>query len=172
MFYFKQNRHQEEKLNKLFKKVKALYGTIPPQMHWLGNIEALYLEEFLKSTLRILKHPNIHTDFFAFIRLYVAHHEDYEYCKKFNTALLISRGYEQSLLNSVISDISKIPLDKKHKSLAQKAIKAIFEYKSFEKKDFEDLFLDGWSQKDIFDAIEHAGTILKNGRILAAYTIK
>ena len=27
-------------------------------------------------------------------------------------------------------------------------------------------------EKDVFDAVEHAGTIFRNGRILTAYSIK
>jgi hypothetical protein len=40
------------------------------------------------------------------------------------------------------------------------------------KKDFELLYGMGWSQKDVFDAIDRAGTIFRNGRILTAYSTK
>ncbi len=172
MFHYIKNDDQKEKLEKLFQRAKAIYKTVPPQIEWLGNIDALYLEEFLKTVLRVVKHPNINPDLFGFIRLYIAYSENYEYCKKFNTSLLLSRGYSQKQLDAVISDIYAVPLDSKHKLLAQKAVKAIYESRSFVQKDFDELFALGWKQKDIFDSIEHAGTIFRNGRILTAYTLK
>ncbi len=172
MFYYIENTYQKAKLEKLFKKVKAIYKTVPPQIEWLGNIEAQYLEDFLKSVLRLTKHPNINPDLFGFIRLHIAFKEDYEYCKNFNTTLLHSKGYSQKELDDAITDIYTVPFDKKHKLLAQKAIKAIYASKTFGKEDFETLFSHDWTQKDIFDAIEHAGTIFRNGRILTAYTLK
>jgi hypothetical protein len=38
--------------------------------------------------------------------------------------------------------------------------------------DLDRLYAMAWSQKDLFDAISHAGDLLKNGRILTAYTDK
>ncbi len=172
MFMTQANTNQQERLERIYKKVKVLYGEVPPQMYCLGDIDADYLEEFLKSVARIARHPHIEPDFFGFLRLFVAYKESYPYCKMFNTKLLLSRGYTQLELDSSISDISKIPFDEKHKTLALFAIKAMYESKSCVQKDFDELFESGWTQKDIFDAIEHAGVILKNGRILTAYGVK
>ena len=172
MFYAHPNTSQSQRLEKLYKKVRALYGTVPPQMEFLGNIEADYLEAFITATRRIAAHPHIDRDFFTFIRLYVAYREHYPYCMQFNRQMLRTLGYEEELLNLVISDISAIPLDEKHQRLAHLAIRAIYESSDITPDDFEAIYALGWSQKDTFDAIEHAGTILKNGRILTAYMQK
>ncbi len=172
MFYFQKNEEQEEQLTKIFRKIKLIYGNIPPQMEFLGNIELEYLEEFLTSILRVIKHPNIQPDLFGFLRLHVAFKEDYSYCKKFNTSLLLSRGYSKKQLEDAIDNISDIPFDEKHQILAHFALKAIYQSKLFNRDDFEILHDLGWSQKDIFDAIEHTGTIFRNGRILTTYTKK
>jgi len=52
------NEAQKEHLEKIFKKVKLVYGVVPPQMEFLGNIDADYLEDFLKAAIRIVKHPH------------------------------------------------------------------------------------------------------------------
>jgi len=166
------NSHQQARLQKIYKKVKVLYGEVPPQMQFLGDIDADYLEDFLKSLSRIVRHPHIDPDFFGFLRLHVTYREDYPYCKMFNTRLLLSRGFVQSQLDSAIADIGEIPFDERHKALGAFAIKAIYESAACAQDDLDALFAKGWSQKDIFDAVEHAGTILKNGRILTAYGVK
>ena len=172
MFMVKENVVQKQRLEKIFKKIKIIYGTVPPQMKFLGNIEADYLEEFLVMVLRIAKHPHIDPDFFTFLRLHIAFREEYDYCKMFNTQMLNNKGYNQILQEDVIKDVSNVPFDKKHKALAIFAIKAIYESKICIQSDFDTLYEMGWTQKDVFDAIEHAGTLLRNGRLLTAYSTK
>jgi len=172
MFMVQENTLQKERLEKIYKKVKALYGVVPPQMKFLGDIEAEYLEEFLKMAARILRHPNIEPDIFALIRLHIAFKEGYAYCKHFNTTLLLSKGYKQEVLNSVVENIENIPFEQQEKALVKFALKAIYESSSCQEEDFKKLEEMGWSQKDIFDAIEHAGSIFRNGRLLTAYSTK
>jgi len=172
MFMYKKNEAQKEKLEKLFKKVEALYGTVVPQMEFLGNIEVEYLEDFLKEAMRLVRHPNIDFDLFAFIRLHIAFKEEYTYCKAFNTKLLLGRGFIQPQLDVAIANIEAVPFDEKHQALAIFAIKAIYESRLCNASDLEEVYKMGWSQKDVFDAVSHAGMILKNGRILITYTKK
>lgn len=172
MFMVQKNKAQQDRLEKILKKVKVVYGAVPPQMEFLGNIEADYLEDFLNVALRIVKHPHINPNLFAFIRLHVAFKEDYPYCKMFNSKMLLVKGYIQEQLDAVIENINAVPFDNKHQKLALHATKAIYESKSFTQHDFDTLYAMGWTQKDVFDAIEHAGTIFRNGRILTAYATK
>ena len=168
----KENTPQKERLEKIYKKVKFIYGDIPPQINFLGNIEADYLEEFLTQVSRIIRHPDIHPDLFGFIRLHIAFREDYPYCKMYNTHFLKAKGYDDKQLECTVLDIKSVPFDTKHKALAAFAIKAIYESGACSEEDFEKLYEMGWSQKDIFDAIEHAGSIFRNGRLLTAYSTK
>jgi len=172
MFMVQENRAQEAQLKAIYKKIKAVYGHIPPQMEFLGSFDVAYVEDFLTSLKKVLQHPHINLDLFAFVRLFVAFREGYVFCKGFNTQLLLSRGYSQDILDAVIADIAQVPLDSKHQRLAQKAIKAIYESETFSQEDLESVYALGWNQKDVFDLIEHTGTILKNGRILNAYMKK
>ncbi len=172
MFMVQENAVQKERLDKIYKKIELVYGTVPPQMKVLGSIEADYVEDFLKGIVRVLKHPHIAPDLFAFLRLYVAYRESYPYCKMFNSRLLLSKGYRQEILDSVVADITLVPFDERHQRLAEIAIKAIYESEALVQEDLEALYGIGWSQKDVFDAIAHTGEILKNGRILKAYAIK
>ncbi len=172
MFMVEENSAQKKRLEKIYKKVKVLYGEVPPQVRFLGNIEADYLEEFLTSVVRISRHPHIDPDLFGFIRLHIAFKEAYPYCKMFNTKFLKAKGYSQEQLDSAVEEILKVPFDAKHQALAAFAIKAIYESSACQKGDFETLYHMGWRQKDVFDLIEHAGSILRNGRILTAYMEK
>ena len=166
------NEAEKERLEKMYKLITSMFGTVPANMEFMGNIEADYLEDFLKMVHKIQKHKNVNSDLFAFLRLHVAFKEEYTFCKMFNTQFLLGKGYDQKILDEVISDIALVPFDEKHKALASHAIKALYQGKSVNQNDFDVLYEMGWSQKDVFDAIEHAGTLFRNGRIMMAYMKK
>ncbi|MCF6243788.1 MAG: hypothetical protein L3J43_01980 [Sulfurovum sp.] len=172
MFMYQKNESQKERLEKLYKKIKLFYGAVPPQMEFLGNIEADYLEDFITAILRIAKHPRIDPNWFGFVRLHIAFKEDYAYCKAFNTKYLLTKEYTQNQLDATIKDIDAMPFDDKHKALAQYALKVIYESKSCTQNDLDALYTMGWTQKDVFDGVEHACTLFRNGRILTAYSEK
>jgi len=172
MFMYQKNEAQADRLEQLYKKIKLFYGAVPPQMEFLGNIEAEYLEDFIKALLRIAKHPHINPNWFGFVRLHIAFREDYAYCKAFNTRFLLAREYAQTELDDTIADISSIPFDEKHQALARHALKVIYESKDCTQSDLDALYEMGWTQKDVFDGVEHALTLFRNGRILTAYSKK
>jgi len=172
MFMVTPNTTQAERLKKIFRRVRAIYGTIPTQMEFLGNIDAEYLEAFIANVLRLARHPNIDFDLFGFLRLHVAFREDYAFCKHYNTGFLLARDFTQAQLDAAIKDIAAVPFDTRHKALAQHAMRAIFEPGTVTQSDLDTLYAMGWSQKDVFDAVSHTGDLFKNGRILTAYTDK
>jgi len=149
-----------------------MFGTLPANMEFIGNIEADYLEDFLKMVRRVQKHKNINPDLFGFLRLHVAFKEDYTFCKMFNTKYLLAKGYSQEQLDEVIADVASVPFDDKHKALATYALKALYQSREVCQKDFDTLYEMDWNQKDVFDAIEHTGTLFRNGRIMMAYMEK
>ena len=172
MFMVTPNTTQAERLKKIFRRVRAIYGTIPTQMEFLGNIDAEYLEAFIANVIRTARHPHINPDLFGFLRLHLAFREGYAFCQQFNTDFLLSRGYTQEQLNAVINDIAAVPFDARHQALADHALHAILQPDTITQSDLDTLYALDWSQKDIFDALSHTGDLLKNGRILTAYTDK
>ena len=172
MFIKINNQEQSVELKKVHLKIKKLFGTVPPNFELLGNIDVNILKDFLTYVFKLMNHKTINPDYFAFLRLFIANQESFKYCIGFNTKLLQSRNYEMEVINNAKLDLSKIPFDEKHKFLAIKSIKAIFDSKNFNQSDFNELYKIGWNDKDIFYSIEHTGFMLRNGRILTAYSTK
>ena len=172
MFMVQKNEAQKERLEKLHKIVTKMFGSVPANMEFIGNIDADYLEDFLKMAGRIQRHKNINPNLFAFLRLHVAFKEDYAFCKIMNTKLLLSKGYSQEQLDGVVRDITLVPFNEQHKALVAHALKAFYNSKELTQNDFDALYKMGWTQKDVFDAIQHLGTLFRNGRIMMAYAKK
>lgn len=172
MFIQIDNQEQSAELKEINLKIEKLFGTVPPNFELLGNIDVNILKDFLTYVFKLMNHKTINPDYFGFLRLFIANQEGFDYCIGFNTKLLQTKNYDIEVINSSKSDLAQIPFDDKHKLLAVKSIKAIFDSKNFNKSDFNELYHIGWSDKDIFDSIEHTGFMLRNGKILTAYTIK
>ena len=171
MFLDVKYKEQSSKLDKLNLQITKIFGRVPPNFELIGNINENILEDFLSYIFKLMNHKSINPDYYAFLRLFIANQEGFEYCKEFNKQLLLSKNYDVEIINEVKKDISKIPFDDKHKLLANKSIKAIFDSKRFTQSDFDELYNHSWNDKDILDSIEHTGFMLRNGRILTAYTI-
>ena len=148
---------EKDKLDKIFFKIKKLLGKVPPHFELLGNIDYNALQNFLNYIYKLQTHHSINPDYFGFLRLYIANKEGFTYCVEFNTKLLINKNYKIKIINKAKSDLSEIPFDDKHKLLAIKSIKAIFDSKNFTELDFDKLYKIGWNDKDIYISIEHAG---------------
>lgn len=173
MFIEITNPDQDKKtLKRILKKVKIIFGEVPPHYKLLGNISVDVLNEYLDGILKLIRHKTINPDYFGFLRLHVANKYKFTYCIDFNTKLLQLRGYETSIIDNSRVDINSFPFENPLIILAQKTVKAISDSANFTEVDFEKLYSIGWSNKDIFDSIEHAGNMLKNGTILSAYLKK
>lgn len=171
MFLIKAENPESEsrKLAIMYEKLRKVFGSIPPHLELLGSIHPDILEETLTYLFKLINHPNINPELFPFIRLHVANKEGYKYCIQFNTNLLKARGYSDEIISSTVANIHNVPFKNSEKSLASKAIKAIYDPTNFGKEDLNELYTLGWNDKDIYDAIDHAGFLLKNGRIISCY---
>lgn len=159
----------DDKAKKVLSVIEKKIGFIPIHFELLANLNLKKFKLFMQELSYIQNLKDINKDFFVFIRLYVAFKENFEYCKVFNKKLLLSLNYTNEQINSVINDISNIPLDNKHKSLAIASIKAIYEYKNFTNEDINNLKNLNWSDEYIYAAIDHTAMLFKNARILRAY---
>ncbi len=154
----------------LIKSSVEIFGVMPPHWELFAKLNPTRFEMFLKEIEYLLSHPNINPDFFAMVRLFVANKEGFEYCKKFNTKLLLAKGFSKHDLKSIKEDF-QIPLDQKHQILADGVKKALYAPKNFTNDNIDLLKKEGWSDSDIFDAIDHGAFLFKFSKILKAYLI-
>ena len=158
-----------EETTKLLKIIKKRIGIIPPHFELLASVNETKFKLFLQELSYMQGLNEINKDFFIFIRLYIAFKEGFNYCKKFNTKLLLALNYTQKQIDEVKQNIENIPLDDKHKKLATLSIKAIYEYETFSNVEIKQLHNIGWSDEYIYAAIDHTALLFKQARIIRAY---
>lgn len=146
------------------------FGNIPPHFALLATVNPKRFELFIQEVLYLADHEHIDPDLFAFLRLYIASREGFSYCLAFNTKMLLAKKYSSEALKSIQENFSNLPLNDRHVLLGEKALKAIYNAEEFSVNDVEELQGEGWTEGDIFDAIDHAAFLFKNARVIKAYT--
>ncbi len=167
MFIIETDPHQDTKLT--LENIKNKFGSVPPHFELLATVNPKRFELFIQEILYLSSHQNIHPDFFSFLRLNIATKEAFNYCIMFNSKLLLSKNYSKEILRLIKDDIKNIPLDSRHISLAKAAMKAIYSAGDFNYNDIQELKELGWTDADIYDAIDHTAFLFKNAKIIRAY---
>ncbi len=156
----------------LLRGVRAKLGHVPPHWELFASINPTRFKMFLEEINYLTAHSNIEKDFFAFLRYAIATDNGFDYCMHFNRQLLLSTGYTLEDLQAVEDTDKKVPLDEKHQTLFDAALTALYEPENFTAETIASLHRIGWSNADIFDAIDHGAFLFKFARILKAYIDK
>jgi hypothetical protein len=166
MFIIKTKPNRESKI--LLRAIRQKFKTIPPHWELLAHLNPARFKMFLDEMEYISSHPNIDPHFFSMLRYSVAWDNGFEYCKQFNTTLLQTLGYTKDQLERIKND-KKIPLDTNHQILFDSVMTALYDPANFNEKLINGTKEFGWSDGDIYDALDHGAFLFKYSKILKAY---
>jgi hypothetical protein len=66
------NQEQKVELKEVHLKIKKLFGTVLLNFELIGNIDLDILKDFLSYIFKLMNHETINSDYFAFLRLFIA----------------------------------------------------------------------------------------------------
>jgi len=155
----------------LLKRVNRAIGHIPPHFKLFATVNPKRFEMFLNEIFYLAMHKTINPDFFALLRFYIASQENFAYCIQFNKALLLKKYYSLETITALAKDTNAFPLDAKHKALFDATVQAVYQPTTFNRERINILKTIGWSDSDIFDAIDHGAFLFKFSKILKAYSL-
>ncbi len=156
----------------ILRGVRTKLGHVPPHWELFASINPTRFKMFLEEINYLSAHPNIEKDFFAFLRYTIATDNGFDYCTHFNRQLLLAAGYTLEELHAVEGTDKSVPLDEKHQALFNAALTAVYAPANFTTQTIASLHDKGWSDADIFDAVDHAAFLFKFAHILKAYIDK
>jgi len=166
MFIIKAEPSKESKI--LLRAIRQKFKTTPPHWELLAYLNPVRFKIFLDEMEYISSHPKINPHFFTMLRYIVAWDNDFEYCKKFNTTLLETLGYSNIQLDRIRKE-KKIPLDDNHQILFDTVMTALYDPANFNENLIDKTKEFGWSDGDIYDALDHGAFLFKYSKILKAY---
>ena len=168
MFIVEPNLDTEMKI--LLRGIKQKLGQVPPHFEMYASINPERFKMFLAEITYLSNHAHINPDFFALLRFYVASQNGFNYCIKFNQALLLAKGYTLEQLGALEGSKEQLPLDSKHQVLFLEVITALDEPRNFTSETLESLKDIGWTDTDIFDAVDHGAFLFRFSKVLKAYS--
>jgi len=164
------NVEPNREMKVLLRGIKKKIGEVPPHWKVYASINPTRFKMFLEEINYLSTHENIHPDFFALLRYYIASQNSFTYCYNFNQQLLLSKGYTLDTLKSFEASAQLLPLDEKHQKLFLAVLIALNAPINFMEETMHELKNIGWSDADIFDAVDHGAFLFKFSKILKAYT--
>ena len=102
------------------------------------------------------QHPTLNLALLATLRMLVSQDHDCTYCIGFNEALLIGRaGFTADQTAATKRNPAEAPLPEKDKAMLLFVLKATRTPKTVVPQDLDVLRALGWTDRDIFDAVNH-----------------
>jgi len=156
-------------LKVLYKMIEKNLGFIPPHFELLASIDIQAMRQFLDYNVYMITHEKIDKNLMPFLRLYIAQRECRNYCTTFNRELLKRQGVPSEVIEHFSEDMDLIPVKEDQKLLLKKTIKALYQSELFSKSDLEELYAEGFSNKDFYDILDYATGFSGKSKLIEAY---
>ncbi len=160
-------------------ELKALYDEIVSLRGAVGNNAKIFSvsPEALRQQFEFIKyymnHPTLSMELLASIRILVSSGEECEFCVDFNTGLLINMaGWSLEQVQAMRENIDNANLQEREKALLRLVVKAIRNSLGVNANDLDELREMQWSDKDIFDAVNHGAKMLATDIIFNTFKIE
>lgn len=139
-------------------------GMVPKPMEMFSVSPELYKKR-LETAMYYRSHPTLDFSLLTAIRYAVASAFNSSPCQRFNGSLLERQGMEKSELEKLSSDPSSAPMEEKDLALLIFVTEALKSPGTVKREDVEKLRDLGWTDRDIFDAVNH-GSITFVSKVL------
>lgn len=137
----------------IYAQMQQFLGRVPNAMRLFSASPAV-LENQWQNTSYYFQHPTLTLPLLATIRMLVSLANDCDYCIGFNEGLLIERaGFTPDQIAATKRDPAAAPLGDKDKAMLLFVLKATHTPKAVTLADIEALRASGWSDTDIFEAV-------------------
>jgi hypothetical protein len=153
----------------MLRGIRMKLGEVPPHWELYASLNPKRFTMFMEEINYLTGHETIDPDLFTFLRYFIAFKNGLGYCEKFNHAYLLTKGYTPEQLDAFVESKENLPLDDKHKALFKTAVEAMEDPASLTSDSMEKMYVLGWGDGDIFDAIDHAAFLFKFHKILEVY---
>lgn len=141
-----------EKVNAIFASIEDQIGYVPDGIRLYG-ISPPLLEAFMGNIAYFMAHPRLSQELLAMIRYLVSSDASCSFCIDFNEGLLLNMGKTDEGLKAARENADSAPLPESEKVLLKIALAALENPVGVSKADIEASLEQGFSERDVFDAV-------------------
>ncbi|MCP3922159.1 MAG: hypothetical protein GY714_06190 [Desulfobacterales bacterium] len=159
----------EGKVKEAYDYFNGMAGMIPLPIQMVSTSPDI-LTNLIDTVKYYVNESNLSTSFLAHIRLFISIDEDYTYCINLNQELLKGMcEYDDGSIDALLNDVNNALLEKKEIELLKFVIKAVSDPATTEKSDIVNLNKAGWTDKDIYEAVNEGLLMLTRGIAFKAF---
>ncbi|MCJ7771881.1 MAG: hypothetical protein MUP22_01980 [Desulfobacterales bacterium] len=116
-----------------------------------------------------MNHPSLGFALLSLIRYLVAKKYNYVFCTSFNENFLKMQGMDEEQIKIVEKDPGRAPIEDKDREMLVFVMKAIEKPEAIAQKDMDALYNLGWTDRDIFDALNHGTGMIGPSILMKAF---
>ena len=153
----------------ILENIKHAVGMVPKPLEMMVASPNL-LKHYYNGIGYYQNHSSLDFGMLLFLRYLVAREMGFDGCIDFNGSILLKQGLNQNQLDEMVVDHQKIPLDEKERALVSFVVKGILGEQATP-ADMAHLKILGWSEGEVFDAVNHGFAMLTPGKMLEFFRL-
>lgn len=162
---------EEHKVNGLLDAMAEQLGFVPDGLR-LYSFSPPLLETFIGNIRYFNGGDRLDPRLMAMIRYLVSCAADCSYCIDLNETLLAGMGVDLAAVRAARDDLDAAPLPVREVLLLRFALRALREPETITASDISTLHDEGWSDRDLFDAVVQGANTSAFNQVLRAFRIE
>ncbi|WP_432735751.1 hypothetical protein [Maridesulfovibrio sp. FT414] len=168
MVNYATRENAEGKIGEFYARIPEVLD-IPTPMQVMSSSAGLF-ERHVGVIEYFSNHENLEFQTLAAIRYMASCLKGFTPCIDFNAKLLMSAGLEETELDTIVKDPLQAPFEKKECMLLAFVNKGLVSPEAISREDLQSLKNEGWTEKDLVDALYHAASMDIAGTLSKAFT--
>lgn len=156
----------------IYDQIKAAFGGVPNVLS-IWSASPYFLKQQFEMIGYYMQHPSLSGPLLACIRMVVSKNTHCQYCVDMNAGMLINMmGWTQEQVAAVVDDPAAANLLEREKAMLLFVLKAVDDAPGVSAAELDALRSHGWSDIEIFDALNHGARMVAGDIILNAFKVE
>jgi len=162
---------QESRVDAVYQAIQNHIGFVPDGLR-LYSFSPPLLEGFVGNVSYFNSGERIAPALMAMIRYLVSTEAQCNFCIDMNEGFLSNMGHDLEAIRAARANPDLAPFPAKEKTLLKLAVKAVHDPDSVGEKDIQEAKAQGWSERDIFDAVAQAASNRAFNYVLRTFKVE
>lgn len=162
---------EEQHVEGILSQVEQALGFVPDGMR-LYSISPPLLENFVSTIGYFRAHPVLRQELLAMIRYLASADSGCQFCIDLNEGFLTRMGIDLDDIRAARNNPKNAPLEANERPLLELALKSLTNPEGINQTDMEAAHQQGWTDRDIFDAVAMAANNRAFNLVLKTFKIE
>ncbi len=159
----------EGQIEQAYDMMASMAGSVPKPLQML-SVSPKIFDINMQALHYYFQHPTLSANLLAAIRFISATHCEYPYCIDMNKKILTQMaGMSEQQVEQLMKDPESLEMPDKDKAMLAFVKKAVQTPEDVQQPDVDKLRNLGWSDSDIFEAVNHGAFMVAGGILFNAF---